>query len=183
MNPGYVWARFTISEKPVPNNWKGEEDFEDGESEDYLLLIDEDIPPPKADLECRGSLSWTNVKPGETVSNTFEIRNNGDPGSLLNWYVSGVPSYGTWSFTPLSGTNLAPSSWVTVTATCVAPNQGQQTFTGDITVENSDDLTDSCIISTSLITPRSRNFNIPLIELFNRFISEFQLLKLLLLQF
>jgi hypothetical protein len=183
MNPGYVWARFTISEKPVPMNWKGEEDFEDGESEDYLLLIDDDAPPPKADLECRGSLTWTNVKPGTTVSNTFEIRNNGDPGSLLNWHVSGVPAYGTWSFSPSSGTNLAPSSWVTVTATCVAPNQGQQTFTGDITVENSDNPTDSCIISTSLTTPRIKNVNRPIFNLIPRLIEIFPLLKTILLQF
>jgi hypothetical protein len=38
-NPGYVWARFTISERPVGADWNGEGDFEDGETEDYLLLI------------------------------------------------------------------------------------------------------------------------------------------------
>jgi len=38
-NSGYVWARFTISEAPVPVNWDGQGSFEDGETEDYLILI------------------------------------------------------------------------------------------------------------------------------------------------
>lgn len=160
-NPGYVWVRFSITEKAVPMNWEGEGDFEDGESECYLLFVDEDTPPePK--LECRGSLSWTNVDPGATVTGTFEIRNNGDPGSLLNWHVDSDPSYGTWSYSPPSGTNLAPSSWITITATCVSPNVGSSTFTGDIIVCNSDDPTECCIIPTSLTTPRNRAFNINL---------------------
>ncbi|MBA1340547.1 MAG: hypothetical protein C5S40_00175 [ANME-2 cluster archaeon] len=38
-NSGYVWARFTISEQTVAANWDGHAIFEDGESEDYLILI------------------------------------------------------------------------------------------------------------------------------------------------
>jgi len=41
-NVGYIWARFTISETPVPLPWNGSGDFSDGETEDYLLLIQED---------------------------------------------------------------------------------------------------------------------------------------------
>ena len=40
---GYVWARFTISEMPVATDWDGQGSFEDGESEDYLIRIDQDI--------------------------------------------------------------------------------------------------------------------------------------------
>ena len=39
-NQGYVWTRFTITERPVPLPWTGEGVFEDGESEDYLLRVD-----------------------------------------------------------------------------------------------------------------------------------------------
>ena len=39
-NPGYVWARFSITEQRVPLPWTGEGVFEDGETEDYLLQID-----------------------------------------------------------------------------------------------------------------------------------------------
>jgi len=38
--PGYVWARFTLSEVPVNLPWDGSGTFEDGETEDYLLRID-----------------------------------------------------------------------------------------------------------------------------------------------
>ena len=38
-NGGYVWTRFSITEHPVGPDWHGEGFFEDGESEDYLLLI------------------------------------------------------------------------------------------------------------------------------------------------
>lgn len=36
---GYVWARFTISERPVPEDWNGDGIFADGETEDYLLRV------------------------------------------------------------------------------------------------------------------------------------------------
>ncbi len=36
---GYVWARFTISETPVAEDWNGDGVFTDGETEDYLLHV------------------------------------------------------------------------------------------------------------------------------------------------
>ncbi len=40
-NAGYVWSRFTITNYPIGiPNWDGSGQFEDGESEDYLLLVD-----------------------------------------------------------------------------------------------------------------------------------------------
>jgi hypothetical protein len=54
-NPGYVWARITITEQPVPLPWDGSGSFEDGESEDYLILVDPDDVPtvfPVIDTEC-----------------------------------------------------------------------------------------------------------------------------------
>jgi hypothetical protein len=44
-NPGYVWARFSITEVAVPLNWNGAGMFEDGETEDYLLLINSSTEP------------------------------------------------------------------------------------------------------------------------------------------
>jgi hypothetical protein len=48
-NPGFVWARFSITEQPVGSAtiWDGSGIFEDGETEDYLLLIEEDTTPPQ----------------------------------------------------------------------------------------------------------------------------------------
>jgi len=42
--PGYVWARFTISERPVLLGWTGAGVFADGETEDYMFQI-MDRPP------------------------------------------------------------------------------------------------------------------------------------------
>ncbi|MCP4166137.1 MAG: hypothetical protein GY759_09620 [Chloroflexi bacterium] len=47
-NSKYVWARITITEKAVLLPWIGEGNFEDGETEDYLLLIDP--TPPDLDF-------------------------------------------------------------------------------------------------------------------------------------
>jgi len=44
-NPGYVWFRYTITPHPLPAEWNGEGEMEDGETEDYLLLIAGDNPP------------------------------------------------------------------------------------------------------------------------------------------
>ena len=39
-NQGYVWTRFTITDTPLnTSDWHGDGQYEDGESEDYLLLI------------------------------------------------------------------------------------------------------------------------------------------------
>jgi hypothetical protein len=42
-NAGYVWSRFTISERTVAANWTGDGIFADGETEDYLLSIAEPL--------------------------------------------------------------------------------------------------------------------------------------------
>ncbi len=38
---GYFWTRFTICSTPVGADWNGEGQFEDGETEDYLLWVSE----------------------------------------------------------------------------------------------------------------------------------------------
>ncbi|TPW09536.1 MAG: hypothetical protein FD129_2175 [bacterium] len=42
----FVWARFTISEFPVPQDWDGAGIFGDGETEDYLFKIGAPLPAP-----------------------------------------------------------------------------------------------------------------------------------------
>ena len=38
-NEGFVWARFSLTDQPVPFDWDGHGIFADGETEDYLLYI------------------------------------------------------------------------------------------------------------------------------------------------
>jgi hypothetical protein len=51
---GFVWARFSITEQPVGQNWNGVGIFEDGETEDYLLYIDASVPAEET--------SWGSLK-------------------------------------------------------------------------------------------------------------------------
>ena len=46
--------RFTVSETAVPTDWNGEQSFEDGETEDYLLQVIEPTATEESD--------WTTVK-------------------------------------------------------------------------------------------------------------------------
>ena len=47
-NSLHVWFRFSVSEAPVGADWDGSGIFEDGETEDYLLLVDPDSPVDEA---------------------------------------------------------------------------------------------------------------------------------------
>jgi hypothetical protein len=116
-------------------------------------------PPPQnettPDLDCSGSLSWTNIKPGATVAGNFQIQNIGDNESLLNWTINASSiSWGTWSFSPESGTGLTPEDgFVTVLTTMTAPDEPDSDFEGFIRVENINDPTDYDIVSVTLSTP------------------------------
>ncbi len=121
-------------------------------------------PPeqPEPDLYCVGSLSWTDVKPGSTVTDTFKVQNVGDPGSLLDWEVTEWPEdWGTWTFTPSSGEDLTPEDGsVTVEVEVVAPEEKNEEFSGEVKVVNLEDPDDFELIDISLATPRNKAFNI-----------------------
>ncbi|MCK5269882.1 MAG: hypothetical protein KAJ46_03820, partial [Sedimentisphaerales bacterium] len=58
-NPGYVWTRFTITEESImvpADGWNGEGVFDDGETEDYLLEVDEIHWVPKPHVP---NLKWS----------------------------------------------------------------------------------------------------------------------------
>ncbi|UCF12274.1 MAG: VCBS repeat-containing protein [Thermoplasmatales archaeon] len=104
-----------------------------------------------ADLECDGTLSWTNVKPGETVEGSFEVSNVGDPSSLLNWEIKSYPDWGAWTFDPESGEDLTPEEGsVIVNVEVIAPDERDTEYLGEIKVVNQDDPYDSDIIPVSL---------------------------------
>lgn len=110
--------------------------------------------PPIPNLECDGSLGWTEVEPGTTVSGEFYVGNLGETGSLLDWEVTEWPEWGTgWTFTPMSGTGLADGDWETVAVDVVAPDTSNTEFNGTVKVENSNDPSDFCEIAVVLETP------------------------------
>jgi hypothetical protein len=120
-----------------------------------IVYIPPEEPPELPNLECSGSLSWTNVQPGQMVNGSFQVRNIGLSGSLLNWTINlSSITWGTWSFTPESGTNLTPDDGsVTVLVSVIAPDEPDSEFQGYVRVENINDPTDFDVIPVTLKTP------------------------------
>jgi hypothetical protein len=108
------------------------------------------------DLECTGSLSWSNIKPGATVHGSFQVQNVGDNGSLLNWTVNNSLTWGTWTFSPSSGEGLTPEQGpVTVEVYVVAPKEKNALFEGFLQVQNKNNASDVDTIPVSLKTAAS----------------------------
>ena len=137
--------------------------------------------PAVPDLKGIGSLSWANVKPGQTMNGNFQVQNIGDSGSLLNWTINcSSLDWGTWSIAPESGENLTPADGqVTVYVTVVAPTQKNTQFEGYIRVENRDNSTDFDVIPISLKTQTKTQLNVPIIEFLHNFFWSFPFFKIL----
>ena len=121
----------------------------------------EPTQPQIPDLDCQGSLSWTNVQPGGTFSGSFQVQNIGGDSSLLNWTINTSSiTWGTWSYTPASGEHLTPGEGqITVQVSVVAPNKPKSDFEGYVRVENINDPADYELIPVILKTPANIIFN------------------------
>ncbi len=114
-----------------------------------------------ANLECDGEIHCTNVKPGDTIERSFTVENVGDDGSKLDWEITDWPDWGNWNFMPVSGKSLKPEDGkFTVNIEFVAPNEGNKEFTGNITVVNKWDTSDTDIVPVYLKTPRNKAFKV-----------------------
>ena len=143
----------------------------------FQLLYTSPPPPKEPKISCEGNLLWEKVKMGSTVNATFRVCNDGDEGSLLNWKVDTYPTWGNWTFTPSSGTDLAKGDCVTITVEVVAPAEKKKAFTGKIKMINSDNSSDFCEVDVSLTTPRARiGFNL-LEWILQRYPNIFPILK------
>jgi len=133
-----------------------------------------------ADLECEGDLNWPDIETGSTQTGSFTIENIGAAGSELNWEISDYPSWGTWTFTPSSGTGLTPEDGpLTIDVEVVAPSETETEFTGSVRIVNTDNTEDYCTIDAFLSTPLS--YNAPFLErLIERFPNAFPILRNLL---
>ena len=122
---------------------------------------------PVTDLDCEGFLDFTDIMPGETVTDSFYVENIGEPGSELNWEIESYPDWGDWTFIPDSGTGLTPEDgYFEVEVSIVAPDEKNENFHGEILIVNSDDSSDTCNIDVSLATPVNQPVQYPLLELF-----------------
>jgi hypothetical protein len=134
------------------------------------------------DLQCSGTLSWSNVQPGSQLTGTFTVENAGDPGSSLDWEIKEWPTWGTWTFSPTSGAGLMPSHGaVDIFVTLTAPTQQNKQFNGIVRVNSLFDATDYCEIDVYLKTPKCKQIiDNPLLKIFSSNTCFFPILKILL---
>jgi len=125
----------------------------------YIPPYEPPPPPPHLpDLECNGSLSWSNIKPGATVQGSFQVMNIGENDSLLDWTVNNTLTWGAWAFAPSSGEGLTPAQGpVAIQVSVVVPKKKNAVFQGNITIVNKENKSDYCMIPVILTTPFSHN--------------------------
>lgn len=104
-----------------------------------------------ADLACDGVLNWQDIEPGSTQTATITVENIGDSGSELDWEIDSFPDWGTWSFTPGSGTGLTPEDGAVSIAVEVIAPEGAEEFTGEVKIINSNAPADFCIIGATMV--------------------------------
>jgi hypothetical protein len=123
---------------------------------DYAIIIS--VAEQKPYLKCEGTLSWSDIRPGDIVMGAFTIENAGFFGSELDWEIIEYPEWGTWTFMPSSGDNLKPEDGVvTIQVSVVVPDESNQNFTGDVKIVNKKDSNDFAIIPVSLTIPVNQN--------------------------
>jgi len=125
-----------------------------------VFIPPEEPPGPHIpDLDCFGNFSQTDITPGATVNGSFQVKNIGDAGSLLNWTVNtSLIPWGTWTFTPRQGENLTPEDGtITVNLSVIVPDEKNKDFEGYIRVENVQNPNDFCVIPVTLKTPANSN--------------------------
>lgn len=106
------------------------------------------------DLLCEGSLVWSKVNPKSTITGSFLVENVGVKGSKTCYEVVEWPSWGTWSFTPSKSVVMNGES-LDVTVSVIAPDETNTEFSGEVTVVNTHNLSDVCVIQVTLTTPVS----------------------------
>jgi len=111
---------------------------------------------PWPDLDCEGDLDWVDVPAGGTETGSITVENIGVTGSLLDWEIASEPSWGTWTFDPDGGDDLASGTPLTIDVTVIAPDEKNEDFTGTIRLENKENSEDYCMIDVSLSTPMNK---------------------------
>jgi parallel beta-helix repeat protein len=135
-----------------------------------------------SNLDCMGVLLWESVNPNTEHTGRIWLFNNGESGSLLDWEVEGLPEWGGCTVTPDSGENLSPEDGlIPLTVSITAPDEQEQSFSGEIKIVNKENSSDFHIFTVSLTTAKAKTKTIYSFIL--QFLEEhpllFQLLQLL----
>ena len=123
-------------------------------------------------LRCNGSLNWVDVKPWSTITGTFTVENVGAALTNLSWNITTWPDWGDWSFTPAQGDHLTPEDGpVVINVIVKAPLKRNTEFTGQITIVNTENTSDSDTITVTLATPYQ--YHLTLLDILQGFLQRF----------
>ncbi len=123
-------------------------------------------------LRCNGSLTWVDVKPRSTITGSFTVENVGAAMTNLSWNITEWPDWGDWTFTPSKGDHLTPEEGpITINVTIKAPFKRNTEFSGQITIVNSQNFSDTDTISVTLATPYQ--YHLTLLDILQGFMQRF----------
>ena len=132
------------------------DDDGDTATDQAQVTIAEKLPK----VDCEGSIVHTDVKPGARITDSFYVKNIGDPGSQLDWEIdiSSLPSWASdWEFNPASGYDLKPEDgMIEIKVSFTAQKEKQSFKTGTIKVCNIHDWSDYDTIPVEVTTPKNK---------------------------
>jgi hypothetical protein len=146
-----------------------------------IVYVPSDNPSSEIpDLDCEGSLHWTDVPAGSTVNGSFQVQNIGGIDSFLRWKIDSYPIWGTWSFDPEFGENLSPEDGkITVNVSIIAPDKRNKEFNGLIKIINIEDPEDFDVIPIYLKTPTSTPQSVIVLHFIKNHFYFFPFLKII----
>jgi len=163
-----VYVTATAPNTPL-QHYEGMIDI-DSTSDASCVLISLNVGVLEPDIDLRGSIDMK-VDPGEKISKTIYIHNDGDPYSELDWKLVDWPEWGTdWSLSPIQGDDVTPEDdKILIHVSFYAPDK-EDKFNGGIIVENKNNPNDCAVLPVKINT---KDGNVPKNMLNNPSMSEF----------
>lgn len=143
----------------------------DGDSDCAFQLAMCDCETPTKIVCDSVGMNFGKVGPNATVTGQIYVCNEGLEGSYMEWYVDTVhvPKWGTWTFSPASGTGVAKGDCDIIDVTCVLTN-ATGSYNGTIIIYNAgDDPDDFCEIYTSVEITKARSYKKVIWNIFSQF--------------
>jgi len=166
----------------ISGDFDGSTSTDENDAEVWFEISD-NYEPSEPYIDAYGDLTWSGISPGATVTSDIYVENIGEPDPYgqneLSWAITEWPEWGTWSFSPLSGTGLEPGEGpVNVHVTVTAPTMQHKIYPGVVKIVNTENPSDFVEIPVELSTPRTIMHPM-LNKILQRFPFLWQLLSLL----